>query len=116
MARLACIGVVRWCFVALCVDGHAAFASSSSIDDTLRAGDRAARIATHGLAIEEKGDRTRRSTVGTSARESSTPSRTCFELELTDSLGDGWNGARYQISDIPGGHILETGTMDDGFC
>ena len=57
----------------------------------------------------------RGSTIGTSTQKASAPSRICFLLELTDSRGDGWNGARYEISDVPGGNILENGTMDDGF-
>ena len=43
--------------------------------------------------------------------------RPCFDLLLEESIGDGWNGASYSISEIDTGRLVAQGTMSfaDGF-
>jgi len=41
--------------------------------------------------------------------------RACFDLEMTSSSGDGWNGARYSVAS-DGGGVRASGTMTDGFA
>lgn len=36
----------------------------------------------------------------------------CYELFMTDSWGDGWNGATYSIVDLSSGNVIFTGDLD----
>ena len=38
----------------------------------------------------------------------------CFVLEMSDSYGDGWNGADWTWTDSDDGSVIKSGTLDDG--
>ena len=48
-------------------------------------------------------------------RRLSTPAEPCFNFTLEDSVGDGWDGATYTISNFFTGAVVKSGTLETGF-